>query len=169
MDKSFKEPSRRAQQKAIDGILFGPTPTAQPHHPSTPMPRNRFRGMHDVAPPQQAAVAGRMQPTPRQTATPARPQLSQRSAAPLTPQSTFSAVDETIDESVLHSLDPTISDDSKKRKKAKKGPRFPFLRHPIKTFKSWSWKKRVLCIFIILVIIGALIGGFLFLKGFTDI
>lgn len=170
MDKSFKEPSRRAQQKAIDGILFGPAPKVQPGHTPTPMPRDRFKGM----PRSQQPLSGQAPPAaaqPLRQRQPGRPQLSQRSAAPLTPQSTFSAIDETIDESVLNTLNPTITEDTKKGKKGKKGkrsPRFPFFRHPIKTFKSWNWKKRTLCIFIILVIIAALVGGFLFLKGYLN-
>lgn len=84
-----------------------------------------------------------------------------------------SQLDESIDDSILTSIKPDDSTDDatpkgKKRKKGSKKPRFPFLRHPIKTFKAWGWRQRIICIVIILVLIGALIGGVLVLKGYLN-
>jgi polyisoprenyl-teichoic acid--peptidoglycan teichoic acid transferase len=162
----FKKPTRRAQQRAIDGILFG---GEQPTQPLNGTLRSRLRS----APP----ATGQPVQSPQKA--PARPQLSRPEAAPYQPQVLPSNIDETIDESLLDSIQPDDDEvpvTSKKGQRKGKGrksktgkkPRFPFLRHPIKTFKGWGWRKRLLCIVIMLVIIAGLIAGGLFLKGYLN-
>lgn len=167
---NFKQPSRRERQKAIDGILFG---SDQPQQAAKPIARRRFKGIQqDVAPvrrastPQVPGAMGQRPPAPE----PARSQLARSTAPAMTPlrsQQSLSAKpdDDTVpDEIIPNSLD--LDDTTASRKPGKK--RFEFFRHPIKTFKSWSWKKRILWILATLVILGALIIGFLFFKGYFN-
>lgn len=164
---NFRKPSGRAQQRAIDGILFS---GEQSRRVAGAPPRARIKDVSSGAP-----HSSSTQPVGQVQYQPKRPQLSRPSAAPYKPQQIAQVQpkdSEVIDDSLLNDIRPDLSEDTTKAKKksakTKKKPRFPFFRHPIKTFKSWGWRKRVLCLVIILVIIGALITGFLFLKGYFN-
>jgi LCP family protein required for cell wall assembly len=162
---NFKQPSRREQQKAIDGILFG---SDQPQTPAKPIARRRFRGVHhDIAPVRPATTR-----TPRPE--PARSQLAKQAVAarpPVAPQPSLSLPkdDDTVpDELLPDKLDLDLQGSGRKTGKKPKKARFAFFRHPIKTFKGWNWKKRTIFIIATLVILGALIVGFLFFKGYFN-
>lgn len=168
---NFKQPSRREKQKAIDGILFGSDPVQKP---VKPISRGRFRGVHhDIAPAKPVAKPSVPRPThaPMRPVEPARSQLARQAVAerkPIAPQVPLSQdkdTDTVPDEILPNKLDLNLSPAG--RVKAKK-ERFAFFKHPIKTFKSWSWKKRILWIVAVLVILCALIAGFLFFKGYFN-
>ena len=135
-----KEPSRIAQQKAIDGILFG-GPSRSQRPAVTPPSRQRFSSINHAT-----------QPSLQQPAKPLQHTGEQQPATAYDPLAT----------NPLNPNDIVIDDKQKKPKKSQ----FQFFRHPIKTFKSWSWRKRILMIFLTLVILAGLALGGLFLKGY---
>lgn len=170
---NFKQPSRREQQKAIDGILFG-SDSAQ--KPVKPIPRRRFRGVHhDIAPAQaapklQTSRATRLSPPIE----PVRSQLARQAVAerkPVAPQPILSSAadDDTVPDEILpNKLDLNLSPSGRAERKKPKKERFAFFKHPIKTFKGWSWKKRILWIVAMVIIVCALVVGFLFFKGYFN-
>ena len=156
------ETSRRAQQKAIDGILFGQTARTPRRTPSPALPRRRYRGVQaDVKP-----ALSKVEQTPLMTPTPV-PDLAPSNA-------TDPLATNPLAKDVFADIEPKKHDKkSKKQKKPKKSfkERFVFFFHPIKTIKGikdWSWKKRLLVLGITLLVIALLIAGFLFLKGYFN-
>ncbi|HJP95873.1 MAG TPA: LCP family protein [Candidatus Saccharimonadales bacterium] len=144
-----KDPAGGGQQKAIDGVLFGDVR----RRPRTALPRRRFIDSH----------AANAASDPKQNA--AEP-------APVLPKPTDS--DELSDLNVPLDLpEPPLSKrDARKQKKAQKRkdkagkPRF--WRHPIKAIKSWSWKKRILWLFVLLVFLVGGTLGYLFVKAYLN-
>lgn len=147
MDK-YNDPRKRERQQAIDGIIYGGAGRPQSRQPQ-PIQRGRFRAMrHESAP---------------------RPDVS-------VPQSHHAAPVDSLDIASMPLSMPSAPEDMiagvKPRKKPKSqktpGQRFALLKHPIKTIRSWSWKKRILWLFIVLVILAALTAGYLFFKGYFN-
>lgn len=145
MDKN-EDSLRQERQKAIDGILHGGTPRRPVQGRPHPLPRQRFR-----AGPQ---APSNHVPIPRNQSIP--PQSVPQTPVAQDPLSDLSGMDVMID---AVNERPTPKAKSKKQ-------RFQFFRHPIKTIKSWSWKKRILWLCVTLVVIVALCLGYLFFKGY---
>lgn len=144
MDKN-EDLLRRERQKAIDGILHGTTPRRPVEGRPHPLPRQRFRAS--------------AQPTPSNAPAPIR----QAPATHVKPQSPV-AQDPLSDLSGMDIMIDAVNQKSKLKKPKKK--RFEFFRHPIKTIKAWSWKKRILWLCVTLAIIAGLCLGYLFFKGY---
>lgn len=145
MDKN-EDSLRRERQKAIDGILHGGTSRRSLQGGPRPLPRQRFRGSAQATP-SQAPIPGPQSPTPN--IAPPRPTVQD-------PLSDLSGMDVMID---------AVNPKPKSKRNAKR-QRFEFFKHPIKTIKSWSWKKRILWLCIALAIIAALCLGYLSFKGY---
>ncbi len=140
----MKEPSRPAKQKAIDGILFG-TDRARSMQPT--VDRSRFRSTHPV-------LEQPMHQKPHAPVQPPTPQYDR----PTPPPTPLLSVD-------MSDLDDEIPAKGRKghRKNKKEGNFFKRIWH---SMKQWSWRKRLLVGFLTLLIIGVLVGGFLFAKGY---
>ncbi len=132
---------RHEKQKAIDGILYGGAPKRPVRAPTHPLPRSRFRAPQDV-----------VATPPAHAITPPQPHHDSALQVPLSDLSGPNAM--------IDAVNPRSS-----LRKPKK-QRFAFFRHPIKTIRSWSWKKRALWLCVMLLIVGALCAGYLFFKGY---
>jgi len=145
-----KDPSRNAQQKAIDGILFG-RPTAPRRAPAPAVSPRRFRNT-------QADILAN------------RRVAGQKNVNSVTPPA--SAQPQVVDPLASNPLAPgdllfdTPTDKKAKKRKKTLGQRLQFFRHPIKTFKSWSWRKRLIVLAVMLIVLAGLVVGGLFLKGY---
>jgi len=145
-----KDPTNSGQQKAIDGVLFGDVR----RRPRTTLPRRRI-------------IEGRAAPKPAAVPKP----VSQQSV-PILPKP--SDPDDLPDLNVPLDLPetPLSKREARKQKKAQKKkakagkPRF--WRHPIKAIKSWSWKKRILCLLVLLVFLIGGVFGYLFIKAYLN-
>jgi len=158
------ETSRRAQQKAIDGILLGQSQRPR-RMPSPALPRRRFKGVQttDVKPP-----LSKQEQTPIMSPAPMPDIAPSNAGDPLATNP--------LTKDILADLEPTKNGKAKKdkQKKPKKSfkERFVFFFHPIKTIKGikdWSWKKRLIVLAITLLVIAGLTAGFLFLKGYFNV
>ncbi|MGF7228981.1 MAG: LCP family protein [Candidatus Saccharibacteria bacterium] len=150
---NYNDPKRRVRQKAIDGILHGDSHPVE--HSAAPV-RGRFKGLR----PSVTKSTKPVHPVgPQLMQSPATPKPEQRLATPnQNPLSVISAPEVMIDP-VKSERTPII--------KAKK-QRFAFFRHPLRTIRSWSWRKRIVWLLITFVIIGALGVGYLFVKGYFN-
>jgi len=143
-----KDPANGGQQKAIDGVLFGDVR----RRPRNALPRRRFIDSR----------ASQKSTTSAQNAA--------EQPAPMLPKPTAS--DEFPDLSLDLPESPLSKRDARKQKKAQKKkdkagkPRF--WRHPIKAIKSWSWKKRILWLFVLLVFLAGGTLGYLFVKAYLN-
>lgn len=169
---NFKEPSRsKAQQKAIDGILYGQDKPARARLPQ--LERRRYRGVKQ-APATQPVRPAATQP---RKAMPVQGQpVSPRAhtqASPAMRQGTHTLHDEhfrDLDMQLDQAGEPREKLSRKQKRLAKKqGPKLAWYKRPwaaIKDIKNWSWKKRIVVGVIALIIILGLIAGGLFLKGY---
>lgn len=145
-----KDPSRNAQQKAIDGILYG-SPNSRPISNSH-VSRRRFRSVRENRTPQRIYTQH-----PEMAGTPAPAKNSAPAAmAGRTPQDA-----DPLATNPLAPSDIAIEPPKKEKKK-----RFQLLRHPVKTIKGWSWRKRIIYLVVTLIILAGIVVGALFLKGY---
>ena len=146
-----KDPANSGQQKAIDGVLFGDVR----RRPRTGLPRRR-------------AIEPRPAPTP---SAPAPKPLSQQ-PAPILPKPRDP--DDLPDLNVPLDLPaaPLSKRDARRQKKAQKkrakAGKLRFWRHPIKAIKSWSWKKRIICLLVLLIFLAGGVFGYLFVKAYLN-
>jgi LCP family protein required for cell wall assembly len=149
-----KDPAENGQQKAIDGVLFGDVRSRA--RARVGLPRSRFVPSRDSS---SARAKTPVASIPAQPI-PILPKVGDSEELP-----DLSAPLE-LPEAQLSKREMRKNKKAQKKKDKANKPRF--WRHPIKAIKSWSWKKRILWFFVLLVFLAGGTFGYLFVKAYYN-